>query len=174
MTPGVGDDTQEALMGELVGTLFRPGGRPPHQPTAEQRRQAHAMALRGIPHRHIAAIIGVAEGTLRKHYATELAAGMADGAVWVADRIRGLAEKGHWPALKQMAAIYLDWSDKVDHRVTGPDGEPLRVEGYFGIPGVPEEQDLAVMEAILARLKETARVTANAAADGFEPQGDPP
>ncbi len=169
MTPGV-DDAREALVGEVAGTPSRSGGRPPHQPTAERCRQARAMALRGIPHRHIAAIIGVAEHTLRKHYATELAEGMADGAVWTADRIRSLAEKGHWPALKQMAAIYLDWSDKVDHRVTGPDGGPLQAERYFSIP---QDQRFAAMETMLARLKETARVTINAAADGFEPEGGP-
>ncbi len=170
MTPGVDNDAREALVGAVVGTPSRSGGRPPHQPTAERCRQARAMALRGIPHRHIAAIIGVAEHTLRKHYATELAEGMADGAVWTADRIRSLAEKGHWPALKQMAAIYLDWSDKVDHRVTGPDGGPLQAERYFSIP---QDQRLAAMETMLARLKETARVTADAAADGFEPEGGP-
>ncbi len=171
MTPGVDDDAREALVGVVVGTPSRSGGRPPHQPTAERCRQVRAMALRGIPHRHIAAVIGVAEHTLRKHYAVELAAGMAEGAVWTADRIRGLAEKGHWGALKQMAAIHLDWSDKVDHRVTGPDGGPLQAEGFFSIP---QDQRLAAMETMLARLKETARVTANAAADGFEPQGAPP
>jgi hypothetical protein len=92
VTPGVDDDAREALMGEVTGTPSCSGGRPPHQPTAERRRQARAMALRGIPHRHIAAIIGVAEHTLRKYYGPELTAGMADGAVWTADRIRGLAE----------------------------------------------------------------------------------
>ena len=170
MTPGLDDDAREALVGEAAGTPSRSGGRPPHQPTAERCRQARAMAMRGIPHRHIAAIIGVAEHTLRKHYAAELAAGMAEGAVWTADKIRALAEKGHWGALKQMAAIYLDWSDKVVHRVTGPDGGPLQADGFSSIP---QDQRLAAMEAILARLKTTARVTADAAADGFEPEGGP-
>ena len=170
MTPGIDDDAREALASEAAGTPSRSGGRPPHQPTAERCSQVRAMAMRGIPHRHIAAIIGIAEHTLRKHYATELAAGMAEGAVWTADKIRALAEKGHWGALKQMAAIYLDWSDKVDHRVTAPDGGPLQADGYFSIP---QDQRLAAMEAMLARLKETARVTADAAADGFEPEGGP-
>jgi hypothetical protein len=170
VTLGIDNDAREALVGEAAGTPSRSGGRPPHQPTAERRKQARAMALRGIPHRHIAAVIGVAEHTLRKHYAAELAAGMADGAVWTADRIRALAEKGHWPALKQMAAIYLDWTDKVDHRVTAPDGGPLQAEGYFSIP---EDQRLAALETMLARLKETARVRIDAAADGFEPEGGP-
>ncbi len=153
----------------------RPGaGRPEHEPTENQRRQVKTMADGGIPHRHIAAIVGVAEGTLRKHYAAELAEGMARGAVWTANKVRSLAEAGHWGALKQMASFYLDWSGKTDHRVTGPDGGPLRAEGYRSIPGVLEEQKLAAMEAMLARLKETARVRANAAADGFEPQGAPP
>ena len=149
----------------------RPGaGRPEHEPTEDQRRQVKTMADGGVPHRHIAAIIGVAEGTLRKHYAAELAEGMARGAVWTANKVRSLAEAGHWGALKQMTSFYLDWSDKTDHRVTGPDGGPLRAEGFSSIP---EDQRLAAMEAILARLKETARVTADAAADGFEPEGGP-
>ena len=147
------------------------GGRPEHEPTEDQRRQVKTMADGGIPHRHIAAIIGIAETTLRKHYETELALGMANGAVWTSGKVRKLAEAGHWGALKQMTSFYLDWSDKTDHRVTGPDGGPLQAEGYFSIPGVPEEQDLAAMEAILARLRETARVTTIAAAVGFEPQG---
>jgi hypothetical protein len=70
-----------------------------------------------------------------------------------------------------MAAVYLD---KVDHRVTAPDGGPLQAEGCSSIPGVPEDQRLAALETMLARLRETARVTINAAADGFEPQGTPP
>ena len=146
------------------------GGRPPHAASDENRRQVKTMADGGVPHRHIAAIIGVAEGTLRKHYAAELAEGMARGAVWTANKVRSLAEAGHWGALKQMTSFYLDWSDKPDHRVTAPDGGPLQAEGYFSIP---EDQRLAALDTMLARLKETARVRIDAAADGFEPEGGP-
>ncbi len=142
------------------------GGRPPHQPTAERRRQARAMALRGIPHRHIAAVLGVSEPTLRKHYGAELAEGMAEGASWAADRIRDLAERGHWGALKQMAAVYLDWSDRVDLRHAGADGGTLELRHYLAIP---EDQRRAALEALAGRVLGPG-AESPAPEDGFEPE----
>ncbi len=102
-------------------------GRPPHVPSEEQRRHVKGMANRGIPHRHIAAIIGIHRETLMTHYRAELDEGLASGAVWTSNRIRTLAESGHWGALKQMASVYLDWNDKVDVKHTGADGKDLKI-----------------------------------------------
>jgi len=49
-------------------------GRPPHQPTDESRELVLGMVSRGQTVASIASAIGVAESTLRGHYAAELAA----------------------------------------------------------------------------------------------------
>ena len=48
------------------------GGRPPHAPTPELRRQVETMAGYGIPAADICLSVGVSPMTLRKHYRHEL------------------------------------------------------------------------------------------------------
>jgi hypothetical protein len=48
------------------------GGRPPFAPTNEQRAQVKALAMFGSPQYQIAEHLDVDEGTLIKHFATEL------------------------------------------------------------------------------------------------------
>jgi hypothetical protein len=51
------------------------GSGPPHEPTDRLRGQVEGMTGVGTPQEDIAAIIGIDEKTLRKHYADELARG---------------------------------------------------------------------------------------------------
>lgn len=53
-------------------------GRPAHEPTDEQREAVRVMAACGVRHDAIAAIVGVSDETLRKHYGHELAHGNAE------------------------------------------------------------------------------------------------
>ena len=52
-------------------------GRPRFQPTEEQRQQVAMMVAHGITNPSIAAILGLDEDTLNKHFATELEHGLA-------------------------------------------------------------------------------------------------
>ena len=54
-----------------------PGGRPPHQPTEEARRQVQRMAGDGLTHAQIARVMRLGETTLKRHYPEELARGAA-------------------------------------------------------------------------------------------------
>lgn len=50
-------------------------GRPPFQPTDDQRRIVNVMAAGGFQQSAIAHAIGISENTLRKYFADEIAAG---------------------------------------------------------------------------------------------------
>lgn len=50
-------------------------GRPPHVPTDQTRRQVEMMVSFANTQEQIAAILGITEPTLRKHYEAELAIG---------------------------------------------------------------------------------------------------
>src|SRR5262245_45105995 len=51
------------------------GGRPPFEATPAQRQMVEAMAGYGIPKTDIAAVVGIATKTLRKHFRIELDTG---------------------------------------------------------------------------------------------------
>jgi hypothetical protein len=55
------------------------GGRPAHQPTEATRREGRGAAARFIPHHAIAALVGISNKTLLKHYREELDLGDAQG-----------------------------------------------------------------------------------------------
>lgn len=50
-------------------------GRPPHEPTTEQRAQVRALVGFGRPQKEIAEFLGIGEKTLRQHYADEVRTG---------------------------------------------------------------------------------------------------
>src|SRR5215213_6560020 len=54
-----------------------PGGRPPHRPTEERRRQVEGMAGNGLTNQQIARVMRIGETTLKRHYPEELARGSA-------------------------------------------------------------------------------------------------
>jgi hypothetical protein len=98
---------------------------PAHLPTAESRKQVELMAGRFLPHDDIAAIIGVSDETLRKHYRAELDKGKAMGDLDISDRLHKKAKEGHVAALIFLAKIRMGWSEKVRLEHTGKDGAPL-------------------------------------------------
>ena len=51
------------------------GGRPAHVPDQNSRIMVQTLAAHGTPHRIIAAVLGVARDTLRRHYRVELSEG---------------------------------------------------------------------------------------------------
>jgi hypothetical protein len=51
--------------------------RPPFRPSEEQRTQVSVLRFAGWSHERIAAVIGIAPGTLRQHFSDELENGAA-------------------------------------------------------------------------------------------------
>jgi hypothetical protein len=56
-------------------TSMRLGGRPSFEPSQSQRQMVQTMAGCGVPEADIAAVIGIAPKTLRKHFRQELDTG---------------------------------------------------------------------------------------------------
>ena len=53
------------------------GGRPQHQPTAQERKLVELLSGMSVPQLKIAEVLGVAQKTMLKHYANELNVGAA-------------------------------------------------------------------------------------------------
>ncbi len=62
-------------------------GRPPYEPTPEQRSQVEALTAFGITQEHIAAILGICVDTLAKYYRSELDLGVAKATARVASNL---------------------------------------------------------------------------------------
>ena len=70
-----------------------------HAPTDESRKQVETMAGLLLPHDDIAAILGISDETLRKHYRAELGVGRAKGNLTISDRLHKKAKDGNIAAL---------------------------------------------------------------------------
>ena len=68
-------------------------GRPAHQPTEATRREVRGAAA-FIPHEAIAALVGISNKTLLKHYREELDLGDAQGCARGAMALSKLIEEG--------------------------------------------------------------------------------
>jgi hypothetical protein len=68
--------------------------RPSFSPTPEQRRSVKLMAGLGLRQEHIAVIVEIAPGTLRKHYRKELDRGMAEANAKVLQTLFSMATSG--------------------------------------------------------------------------------
>ena len=74
----------------------RKQGRPPFQPTDEQREQVITMSSHGVPHRQQAPLIGCSSPkTLRKHFREELNTGKIQANAKVAGALYQSALKGN-------------------------------------------------------------------------------
>lgn len=100
----------------------------PHKPTADSRQQAEMMAGVGVPQSDIALLLGISEPTLRKHYADDLARGMAKANARVGQSLFQQAVGGNVAAAIFWTKSRMGWSEKTTLEVTGKDGGPLRVE----------------------------------------------
>jgi len=69
----------------------RPRGRPPHVPTDRDRRQVEVMTGLGLTQEQIGKILNVSEDTLQRHYADEIASGVAKANVQVAQNLFNIA-----------------------------------------------------------------------------------
>jgi predicted transcriptional regulator len=97
-----------------------------HTPTDEQRRLVDTTSGLGLPHEQIAALIGIDDKTLRKHYRKELDDGKAKANTQIAKTLYNKALAGDTTALIWWTKSQMRWSETVKTEVTGADGEPLQ------------------------------------------------
>jgi hypothetical protein len=113
-----------------AGPERRPVGRPPHRPTEERRRHVEGMASRWLNQQDIAAILGICETTLRKHYAEELRRGTARGNLRLTERFRDKLDAGDTASIIWATKSRLGWSERIRQDVSvagGPIDAYLRM-----------------------------------------------
>jgi hypothetical protein len=104
------------------------------EPTAEQRQTVERMSGLGIPQKHIAAVVGVAMMTLRKHFEEELELGAARANTAVAqflfDQATGARGDGSVAAAIFWAKTRMGWKETVvsEHVGSPPDLATLTAE----------------------------------------------
>lgn len=121
-----------------------PGGRPQHKPSRRTKTQVTSLARIGTPHEHIAAVVGVSEGTLRKHYARELELASVEANDAVGRTLFSQARRGNTAAMIFWAKARMGWREKQALEVSGADGGPLVVEvvhRYVNTPDAPPSAD---------------------------------
>ena len=97
-----------------------------HRPTDKTRQQAQSASGLGLPQDQIAALIGIAPDTLRKHYELELGLGKAQASAAVAKTLFNKATVGQdTTAMIWWTKAQMRWSETVRQELTGKDGERL-------------------------------------------------
>jgi hypothetical protein len=108
-------------------------GKPRFEPTPEHRRQAETLAGLGLPHKHIARILGCSEPTLRKYLSDELASGDAKATAKVAQNLFQIATSGKSKEAVTAGIFWMkvraNWTEKV--KVETPDGSVSVVQFYL-------------------------------------------
>ena len=96
-----------------------------HIPDDKSRSQVESASGLGLPHEQIAALIGISDKTLRKHYATELAVGKAKASAQIAKSLFNKAQAGDTTAMIWWTKAQMRWSETVKQELTGADGTEL-------------------------------------------------
>lgn len=142
---------------EILGTIKRGRGRPPHQPSRKGRKYVASMASVGLTQEEMAAVLEISVETLVKHFATELAtaAVAANEAVGKSLWMQAVGgPKRDWTKAIPAAGIWwsktrMRWKEPLaEHRLSGPGGGPIQSEGVSA---------REVIERELARLSDRAR-----------------
>lgn len=78
--------------------------RPPYKPTAADRRKVAVAAAGGMAHEDIALALGIARGTLLKHFDQELSTGAAEKRLAILNQLYATGMKGNVAAMKAYLA----------------------------------------------------------------------
>jgi len=101
----------------------------PHRPTDKTRQQAQSASGLGLPQDQIAALIGIAPETLRKHYDLELGLGKAQASAAVAKTLFNKATVGQdTTAMIWWTKAQMRWAETQRHETSGPDGGPQELK----------------------------------------------
>jgi hypothetical protein len=102
-------------------------GRPPYEPTEQERLQVKTLAAVGIRHEDIAAKLGICADTLTKYYRKELDDGRVDANAVVARSLYEQAKTGNTAAMIFWLKTRAGWKETQVNEHTGADGKPLVV-----------------------------------------------
>jgi hypothetical protein len=108
----------------------RKGGRAAFRPNEQQRQ--HVRRLKFVDkytNETIAAILGISEPTLRKHFAWELEHSNAELLADVAGVLHDRAMKGDVTACIFILKTRAGWRETDRREITGADGAPLKMSG---------------------------------------------
>ena len=109
--------------------------RPAHQPSEKTRKLAEEASGLGLPHDQIAALIGISDETLRKHYEIELALGKARASAQVAKTLFNKAvQQGDTTAMIWWTKAQMRWAETQRHESSGPGGGPQVIRYEWGEP----------------------------------------
>lgn len=97
---------------------MKQAGRPSHEPTEESRKLVSMHATVGTNHETIAAIIGIDDKTLRKHYREELDHAMAKANAAVGGSLFIKATTGDTSAMIFWMKTRAGWREKQEVDVT--------------------------------------------------------
>jgi hypothetical protein len=96
--------------------------RPSFTPTERQRSDVAIMAGSGRRHENMAAKLGIAPKTLRKHFRKELSVGAIEAHLGIRKTLYGMATSGR--NLRATMQADKAW-DRMCARRSGPDGQPM-------------------------------------------------
>jgi hypothetical protein len=136
-------------------------GRPPFQPTREQRSTVQVLVSNGNGERVIARVIGIDRTTLRKHFKDELRNGRDQVVAAVGATVVRSALAGNMFAAKYWLATHggPEWRYTEGRTIAGdPDAPPIRVK--MDVDQMTEAEIQAELEAI----REKRRIAAEARA----------
>ena len=102
-------------------------GRPEFAPTDEQRKLVKSMVAVGITQEKICKVIGIAKGTLEKHFEEEIATAAAEANTAVGQSLFDQATGGNVSAAIWWTKARMGWSEKNTLEHTGPDGGPMQI-----------------------------------------------
>ena len=107
-----------------------------HVPTDKTREQVLSASGLGLPQVQIAALIGISDVTLRKHYEKELAVGKATASAQIAKSLYNKAVAGDTTAAIWWTKAQMGWGETNTTRVGNIDGTPLEgIQITFVKPG---------------------------------------
>jgi len=107
-----------------------------HVPTDKTREQVLSASGLGLPQLQIAALIGISDVTLRKHYEKELAVGKATASAQIAKSLYNKAVSGDTTAAIWWTKAQMGWGETNTTKVGNIDGTPLEgIQITFVKPG---------------------------------------
>lgn len=108
-------------------------GRPPFEPTAEQRAKVEGMAACGIPQQQMALVLGIDDETLRKYFRHELDTAVPLANFSVGKTLFAKAVGGDVTAAIWWSKCRMGWKERQSLEHTGADGSPLQIVVATGI-----------------------------------------
>jgi hypothetical protein len=99
-------------------------GRPPFEPTDEQRKMVKGLAALGLPYKDIGFVLGCSEDTVEKYFRAELDVGPAEANARVGRFLFEQAQRNLTAAIF-WAKTRMGWREIERHEITGKDGKDL-------------------------------------------------